>query len=379
VNAHIPTGRTIARIAVPLRPGSPAAEALLAKGQRPWVRRSPETRDPATVRRMQAMVQELGRRGVGAWDLLERVTSHQWSLLELYERYARHRGDLDAIRREADDRAIADLVPGYLAHVRANTRPGSDTADHYEVYLEALQASGFAHVSDLTTPRLSRWLNARAGAAGTRRKYAAGISGFCRWLILEELLAVNPMREVQKPKLTAPRISFLPEPVFRGIIDAMPSPYRELSAFIHGTGLDVSAALAIEVGAIDLATWGVTHIRPKTERVHSLLISDWARPAVRELVRGKLPLARIGDGISRWALSDAHRDAAKAKGHAGYQLRHARHSWTVRFLRLGGTPAQAAEQLGHNDGGVLVLTRYGRYVPSLAERQAVEDRAREAR
>lgn len=356
--AYLPAGRTVRKIKVPLSPTR-------------WVSRSTGTRDPNTVRKMQAMVRELGRRGARAWDLLAKLETRAWSLMELYERYVAAGGDVDTMRAALTDVGLVDLREPFLAAVEA--RSTADTAAHYALALASLEAAGITHASHLTVGRLGRWLTGLRGSAGTRRKYAAGVSAFCAWLVAEEVLAANPMRDVQKPAVGPSRVQFLDEPAMIGLVDAMPSPYRELSAFIHGTALDVSAAVAVEAGAIDLETWGFTHLRPKSKRRHTVLIANWARPYVAALLKGKLPRAPLGAGVDRWRLSKEHRAACAAKGITNYWLRDARHSWAVRFLKLGGSPAQGAEQLGHSDGGVLFLKTYAVYVPSLAERQAVED------
>lgn len=356
----IPKGRTIAKVAVPLSPTQ-------------WVMRSTGTRDRRTVEKMQHMVRDLGRRGARAWDVLAKVGSKEWSLMDLFERYTAHRGDLDALRAELATVVLRDRVPAFLAHV--GSRRAADTVQHYRVYLAALLDAGFVTATDLTVPRLSRWLDALPGSSGTRRKYAAGVSVFCAWLVREGALATNPMRDVPKPKPGKARVSFLDERTMQQLVDAMPFPAREVSALIHGTGLDVSVALALTVDAVDVTTWGITSARTKTGRRHTLLVAEWARPYVRRLMTGKLGRARLVEGMDRWRLRDAHATACRALGITGYWLRDARHSWAVRFARAGGTPAQGAEQLGHTDGGVLFLRVYGAYVPTLAERQAVETRA----
>jgi integrase len=366
---YIPKGRTVAKVAVPL-----PREHWTPKprgGWRKYDMRSTGTRDPMTVKRMQQMVRELGPRGQRAWDLLEKLATREWSLMDLYERYQLHRGDVAAIRASLEDHALSSYHAAFL-----KSRRSADTAKHYGVYLAALEAAGITHTRHLTVAQLARWVDSLTGASGTRRKYAAGVSAFCTFLVRDGAIASNPMRDVAKPKKSAGRLSFLDEPGMLRLVNAMPSPYRELSAFIHGTSLDVSAALAVEVGTIDTKSWGFLHLRPKSQRRHSVLVAEWARPFVLELLRGKLPLARLGDGVDRFALSDAHRAACQALGITNYWLRDARHSWAVRWAKLGGSAAEGAEQMGHSDGGVLFLSVYGRYVPSLAERQAVEDRAK---
>lgn len=362
MSAYIPTGRTVAKI-----------KLEVARGV--WVSRSTKTRDPATRTRMQAMVRELGGRGARAWDVLARVATREWSLLDLYERYQAARGDLAVLREQAEDVELATLVPAFRDAVAK--RASDDTAAHYVAAVEALIAGGVTHRSHLSdrgaAGRLTRWVSALPGAKGTRRKKAAGVSAFCTFLVLDGLLAHNPMREVRKPA-GGKRYRFLTEPEMLTLITAMPIPERGLSALIHGTGLDVSAALAIEAGAL-AEPWTFLHTRPKTGHRHTVVVATWARPFLVELVRGKLPRALVGTGVDRYRLGKAHRAACRACGIVDYWLRDARHSWAVRHKALGGSDRDGAEQLGHRDGGVLFGSLYSHDGRGVEDRQAAETRA----
>jgi integrase len=375
MTAYRPKGKTVSTIKVPLADGV-------------WVSRSTRSRDPNTVKQMQAMVDRMGPFDKRAFDILAKCADPTapgyWSLTTLYGHYVTHKGDLEALRRELKDERLADLFEPFLKHVAAQR--SEDTVNHYSVYLNTLEAADITRLSHLTPGALEAWLDGLADpneqtgktlSTGTRRKYAAGVSAFCAWLARKGKLQTNVMRDVPKPARGARRVRWIPESEMIRLVNAMRSPFRELSALIHGTSLDVSAALALPAGAIDTVTWGIHHVRPKSQNAHTLLVADWARPYVRALVKGKLPLAPVGGEVSRWALSDEHRDACVALQIPNYWLRDARHSWAVRFGKLGGTPAQGAEQLGHSDGGVLYLSLYAQFIQPLSERQAIEDAARE--
>lgn len=380
MNAYLPPNRTVPKISVPVAP-------------RVWKMRSTGTRNPQTIRRMHVMIDALGRLNAGAWDLLGKLTfakgkahPEAWTLMELYQRYERHGGDVVALRRELADESLVDLFEPFLNHVAVVA--SQDTADHYGVALTTLEDAEIRRLSHFTAAELEAWLDGlaevtigpkdkpRTLSTGTRRKYAAAASAFGAWLVRQRKLTANPMRDVPKPKAGKGRTRWLAEADQIRLVKAMRSPFREISALIHGTSLDVSPALALEVGAIDVETWGLAHVRPKTDTPHTLLVAEWARPFVRELVRGKLPRATVGEGISRWQLSDEHRAACQALKIENYWLRDARHSWAVRWAKLGGSAAQGAEQLGHRDGGVLFLKLYGRFYQSLEDRQRVEDGAK---
>lgn len=381
MTAYLPTGRTVAKIAVPVEP--------LPGVTKKWMMRSTGTRDPQTVKRMQVMVDDLGRFGHRAWDLLGRVSTREWTLMQLYERYVANGSDVHQLRAAVvaetnaalearENFVLADWFDAFEAHVQAET--SDDTAAHYLRALGTLEDAGIVRRNDLHAGELEQWLDHLATvdadghtlATGTRRKYAVAANVFCGWLVRKRMLADNPMRLVKKPKPGASRMEWIGEASMLALANAQASPYRELSAFIHGTGLDVSAALDVMVRAIDVTTWSFEHQRPKTEHRHSVVIAEWARPFVKELLRGKLPLAKLGDGVSRWRLSDEHRAACARLEIKNYWLRDARHSWAVRFDDLGGKAADGAEQLGHRDGGVLFQSLYSRRSRSIAARQSVE-------
>lgn len=382
MTAYIPAGRSVPKIAVQIAP-------------QVWRYRSTGTRDKHTVKRMQLMVHELHTFRAdawspeGAWALLGKLAQQKgahhpdaWSLADLYARYQQHRGDVGALSLDLGDELLADLFAAFETHVAAKRSP--DTAAHYRVYLDTLAGAEITRLSHLTAPALERWVDGLAEvdddgwarATGTRRKYAAGVSAFCSWLVRHGKRPTNAMRDVPKPARGASRLQWLAEPQMRALADAQASPFRELSAFIHGTGLDVTVACErIEAGQIDQVSWSCTSVRPKTGRRHTVVIAEWARPYVRRLLRGKLPRAVLGEGVTRWALSDSHRAACAALAIEHYWLRDARHSWAVRFDAMGGTPAQGAEQLGHADGGVLFTSLYAQRAQSIKERVELERQA----
>lgn len=369
MNAYVPAGRTVAKIAVPLEP--------VARAKPRWVMRSTSTRDPQTVKRMQAMVDQLGRFGARAWDVLAMVSDKRWTLMQLYEAYTAHQGDIAALRAAIDDVVLAEHVPAFLAHLRAKAR-SADLAQHYAVYLRRLQADGIVRRSQLTVPTLSRWMDRLEGQPATRRKYAAGVSAFCTWLVRQGVLALNPMRDVEKPAVPRGRIRFLETPDAQRLADAQPSPWRELSAVLAGTALDVTPATQLTRGQVELETiegetvWTIAHRRPKSSGVQRMIVAEWVVPYLQRACDGKLPGALLFPGTDRFNVGKQHRAACEALGIAGYWAKDARHTWAVRWARVNGAPAQAAEQLGHGDGGVLYLKTYGQYRPTTAEKAATE-------
>jgi len=111
-------------------------------------------------------------------------------------------------------------------------------------------------------------------------------------------------------------------------------------------------------------------------------VADWAWPAVWEHIRDLLPAARLfPSSWSRFTVSDWHRQAIGegTKRNDGsvaaeglrlaqrYPLHCARDHWAVRAARAGTPIAVMQQQLGHSSP-VLTLSKYGRFLPSAADR-----------
>jgi integrase len=366
MSAYIAKGRTVAKIKVRIN------------GK--WKAKTTGTRDPNVVKRMQHMIDQLHDPAAEAESILAKLAG-EWTMLELYRRWQDCGGRLMTLRNALADELLVEFHARFRQAVVARTKQrDADTAKHYQVTLNRLEDGGIRRLSDLTVAKISAWLDAQPGKASTRRKAAMAVSAFCTWLVRAGALQSNPVRDVPKPKAGPARVSFIDEATMIRLADAQPSPFREFSALIHGTGLDVGAAVALTRDQVDLTTWGITQVRPKSGRRHTVLVAEWARPYVQRLLDGKLGRAPLREiGVDRWTLSDAHREACKAIGLENYWLRDARHSWAVRFAKHGGSAAQGAEQLGHSDGGVLFLRVYGAHAQTLEERAQVERRVREAR
>lgn len=359
--AYLPSGRRSFRVKVEVAPGV-------------RVTRSTETRDRVLAKKMQATLDALGSRGHRAYDLLGKLRS-EWSVRDLCALSDRHRGDVDAMRKEARAIALSSVVESFLAEVERTAT--QDTANHYATAIATLDPQGITRVTDLTVAQLSRWLTALPHKAGTARKYAAGVSAFCGWLVRHGHLHTNPMRDVPKPSVPPSRVSFLETADAIRLADAQDEPFRAFSALLAGTALDVSALLGVTRAQVDLDAWTITLRRPKTNAPQTVVVAEWSRPYLTALCKGAFPNTSLFESIDRHSAGKAHRAACRSLGIDGYWMRDARHTWAVRWARVNGSPAQAAEQLGHKDGGVLFLSTYGRFRPTTAERQATETRAAE--
>ncbi len=155
-------------------------------------------------------------------------------------------------------------------------------------------------------------------------------------------------------------------------------------------GIEVSVALLLRRRGVDIAHREIrapgtkTHARDRIVRV-----AEWAWPYVQVRLSGLLPDARLFAAIpDRWKARDAHTQAIKGTPATdsslavpgleeksavfkGYTMRDQRHTYAVRAIRAG-TPAEfVARQMGRANA-VLVHKVYGKFRPSVEEREKWE-------
>jgi integrase len=136
----------------------------------------------------------------------------------------------------------------------------------------------------------------------------------------------------------------------------------------------LAATIGVARGYLDTgarlvrATGTKAHTRDRVCRV-----ADWAWQVVWEHIRDLLPDAPLFPGWSRWTLSDWHRETVEGLSlPSRYPLHAARDHWAVMRLRSGAPIAVVQLQLGH-ESPTLTLRKYGRFIPSGADRDQVEE------
>ena len=284
-------------------------------------------------------------------------------------------GALDKLRERLDDVNLEPYVKEWLKAVRGELPKHSDTPARYALHVRTLLPEG-AHFSRsaLTYRRIVQWLGELDVSDPTRRKYRAALSSFCNYLVKTEVLASNLVVSVKPPRPGAARQRYLEMHDITRLVEAQPEPFRTLSALMHGTGMEISAALRVKRADVDAVTKRVRAHGTKTHaRDREVYVDSWAWAYVERAVRHLTPSAFLFPGLNRWSASDAHRDACKALGadFADYRMHDARHSYAVRAIRAGAPLEHVATQLGHADTQMVVKV-YGRYKPNETERREWE-------
>jgi integrase len=340
-----------------------------------WRGYSTGTKHQATARRMLRMVEDLGPRGARAWDVLKVLHDGTKTLPELHDLYHAAKRDVAELRALLAQTDLESMVESFLAAQHCT----EDTKQHYKALIRRLMPEGQRFpVSEFTSTRIQKTIDDMKATGATKRKCGAAIRTFANWLIRRGTIRDNPMRQVRLPRAAPPRTLFLETADAKRLADAQPSPYRELSALLAGSGIEVSVALELRVRDVDQAN---KEIRAKGTKTHArdrvVRVADWGWEYLLALLEGKSADDYLFETIpDRFTAGDVHRAAiaklsAESSAFAGYTMRDHRHTYAVRAIRAG-TPADlVARQLGHVNA-VLVLSVYGRFQPTQSERDKWE-------
>lgn len=362
MSAFRPKGRTKFSVKVPTSKG--------------WVNRPTETRDPNTARKMQRMVTDLSPDELGASDVLDRLGARTLTVRALWAMWCQSEGSaaqkLKAIRAQLADSDLLAKRKGWFSEVE--TSSSLDTAEHYDKAVDSLVevvgVDGTLPRSRITVDALKTWLASLPGKTGTKRKKHAGVSSFFKYCVSVGVLDTNPMRDVPRPPAGNARDRHLSTVEARQLADAQPSPFREFSALLAGTGIEVGVALGLKVKDVDVAH---QEIRARGTKTHSrdrvAKVASWAWPDVQRAIQGKTPEALLFDTIRvKYDTYTAHNAACLALGIKDYTMRDARHTYAVRMVKAGTPLLQVGKQLGHASVE-MTATVYGLYEPSQAERE----------
>jgi integrase len=276
------------------------------------VRKHVGTMDGKLANRVERMCEELA--DLREWKLLEGVTGTALEggartkphvdLLELYDAWTfRHQGVLDALREKLDDVNLEPYVAEWLAALVLPAH--SDTRARYEAHVRTIipARKPFAR-SALNYRRIARWLAELEVTDPTRRKYRAALMSFCTFLVKAEVLATNPVLSVPAPKASAPRQRYLEMHEVTKLVEKQDKPFRVLSALMHGTGMEVSAALRVKRADVDTLAKKVRAHGTKTHaRDREVYVDQWAWAYVEEAIRHLTPSAPLFPGLTAGPLA----------------------------------------------------------------------------
>jgi integrase len=256
------------------------------------VKKTTASTDRHTAKRIEAMVLELASRH--EWKLLDAVTGGDRRTLDgetgrvartedtlpLAQVFAAHvRNELEGLKARLSDEDLAEHIEAWQKWL--SSRLGnSETVSHYHTHVRTFIPEGKPFPrSELTLRRIAEWLDGLTVSSPTRRKYRAALASFAKYLTSIGVLSINPVREVDPPKVGKPRDKFLEHAQILELLLKLPEPFRSLEALIHGTRMEVSAALAVRRSDVDTLSKAVRARDTKTEaRDRTCVVSEWAWP-----------------------------------------------------------------------------------------------------
>ena len=185
----------------------------------------------------------------------------------------------------------------------------------------------------------------------------------------------NPWRRLSVRKDQERAVPWVSPADVRRLVAATAPAYRDLVQLLVGTGLRKGEALALDWRDVDLVR-GVVLVRRskgRTTREVPLVPED---AAMLERRRGERAVPLEGPDpvfprVSKDGLMHGL-DLACARCHLPrLRVHDLRHVYASHLMHAGEHPGVVAGLLGHQDGGALVLRRYGRWRPESAAADAV--------
>jgi integrase/recombinase XerD len=266
-------------------------------------------------------------------------------------------------------------VSGFTHYLAVERRVSLHTQRVYErdvrAWLQTLpQRSGVEVTALLTRDNVVKFLaQSRASGLSPRSvaRRMAGLRAFCRYLKQEEVLPVDPLLDLQTPRLPQRLPHFLSldevDSLLRQPCLETPRGRRDaaLLEVLYATGLRVSELVSLPLSALHLAE-GWIKVRGKGGKERLIPLGEQAVACIRaylegareELMRGgRSPQVFVngrGEGLTRQACWKLLRRYARQAGIGKPMSPHTlRHSFATHLLEQGADLRSVQQMLGHSD------------------------------
>lgn len=270
---------------------------------------------------------------------------------------------------------LEQAVQGWLISL-ASENHSKNTLDSYKCHIRKLtSALDSAQLHEVTREDLQKFLIGIQAGRSPRTVQAIYDTAkiFFNWVVREELLQVNPMAGIGRPRAETPAIRPLTGDEFKQLLAACAktaggqrrhSAVRDCAmlALLIDTGIRNTELCELRVGDVDLAARRV-HIRcgkrgkeryvPITDKAQRYL---WRYSVQREETDGWFFVTRDGKQMRRGEVLHLIQRLGRRVG-VQVTVHQLRHTFAIEFLRNGGDVFALQEILGHSD---LAMTR--RYV-----------------
>jgi integrase/recombinase XerD len=254
---------------------------------------------------------------------------------------------------------------------------------------------GITLVGEVDAPDITAWFAAMRKTPSSRGKvrsertiqtYARSARAFFHWLVRREMIARNPFERVTFPRVGKPLIKTITSEEFERLLLACASPHeagpiaeraavrnRAILWLLYDTGIRVSELCNLQVGDVDRkhGVITVTGKGSKERRIalgqncqrHLLYYLDRHRPGEEELAEwgsageDHLFLSETRTPLTKNGMTLLF---ARLKKRAGITDKRIsphilRHTFAIRYLKLGNDPFSLQELLGHEDMATVKL------------------------
>lgn len=208
--------------------------------------------------------------------------------------------------------------------------------------------------------------------------YTRAVAAFCRWLVLEEHLILDPSQDLEPVRLPTYRPQILTHAQVQTLIESVagdePSNLRDraILELFYTSALRLSELLHLEVEDLDLHAREVLIRRGKGGASRRAPLGDWALEALQRYLERERPvflsaassvlpdttalwLSPHGRRMSRWTLEQLVPDRAQKAGLPGRVTAHVlRHTAAVHLLHGGASVRHVQDFLGHRSAQTTV-------------------------
>lgn len=250
------------------------------------------------------------------------------------------------------------------------------TIDYYRDkllrFLSWAALAGVSHIDDVTPHVLRAYLTylQESHSAGGVDAYWRAISAFLSFLERDDVLAVNPLRKLRRPKVDRP----LQAPIAIADIRAMLATCkgggvldRRDAAIIHvllDTGVRAGELTRLNIADVDFATGVVAIHKAKSRKGREVFVSAVTRRALRAYLRmrsdDKPLFLTHGTGGEHRITYDGLRSAIESRADKARialpQLHAFRRTFAITSWRNGVDVTAIARMMGH--GSLPVVMRY---------------------
>ena len=282
---------------------------------------------------------------------------------------------------------FVDLAQSWERHLRASgAKPATIDVYLRAVRMYAAHAGLDAEVSRATLVDFLADLTERSSPA-TVRVRSRSLTLFCAWLVAEDELPDNPLRDYKPPKVSTAPVPLLSEDQLTAMLLAAKSESDDfgrrrseaiLRVFLD-TGCRLSEVAGLALADVDLNAETVT-VRGKGDRLRRVPVGSRTLAALDRYVRTRRRHRHAAEaglwlGI-RGPLGDDGVDAvlrrlADRAGVEGFHAHRLRHTFAHRWLAAGGQERTLMTVAGWSSPAM--LARYGN---SLAEQRAMDEAKR---